>query len=89
MRHGTYTGCKKYKCPCTPCRQWGIEDRRARRARLAATVFEEIPHGLNGYNNYFCRCETCKAAKRVANAKRTTRPADTEAQYDSAPVRAV
>lgn len=34
-----------------------------RRIALAALVpFEDIPHGRNGYSNYFCTCDVCKAA---------------------------
>ncbi|HSS11162.1 MAG TPA: hypothetical protein VLL25_14845 [Acidimicrobiales bacterium] len=26
-------------------------------------------HGLNGYNNYRCRCETCRKAKAADNQR--------------------
>lgn len=35
---------------------------RERRELNRATPFDQIPHGANGYSNYDCRCETCRAA---------------------------
>lgn len=33
------------------------------RSKASKTDPRMIPHGLNGYVNYLCRCDVCKAAK--------------------------
>lgn len=67
----TLTGCPSSYgkgCRCEDCR----DKERQRHARvvaeLAARPREQVPHGLNGYDNWCCRCSICKAAKATAKA---------------------
>jgi hypothetical protein len=76
--HGTPLSYRR-GCRCDACRQVHAEYKRElryRRARL--TPYAEIPHGLNGYQNYLCRCATCREANtacmREQQANRLQRP---------------
>lgn len=70
LRHG--------EVPCENCVQANREIAlQAQRDRAATTPFHLIPHGLGGYRNYCCRCETCSEAHKTAlrNYRRRTGPA--------------
>jgi hypothetical protein len=51
-----------------------------RKKHAALVPFGEIPHGYNGYVNYFCRCDECRAGwasyTAIAREKRTKKPFD-------------
>lgn len=40
--------------------------RRKAQIESGELKYEDIPHGTNGYTNYKCRCEVCKAAASAA-----------------------
>jgi thymidine kinase len=62
-KHGTMTRYYTLKCRCDKCRKYAREYMRNLRARLKTDAGVEIPHGLNGYENYACRCDKCVKAK--------------------------
>lgn len=43
------------------------------RAAAALADARVVPHGLNGHDNYACRCEVCVAAKAQVNRERPSR----------------
>ena len=46
--------------------------RRRKRAELATSL--DVKHGsVSTYSNYMCRCQPCRQAKSVDNAKRNRR----------------
>ena len=56
------------RCRCTDCRKANAEAARRnsrRRAARARAGQVETPHGLQGYNNYRCRCDVCTSAART------------------------
>ena len=70
-----------YKSGCLECQEYGRVRRRAWRAKnpeaqkaavakrmlkAKETPAHKIPHGLNGYVNYVCRCGVCTAAGSAA-----------------------
>lgn len=75
-RYGYIRGCR-----CADCTQANTEYHKKLTARLAQTPFGQIPHGLNGYGNYGCRCQVCldaNAAKSrdARNARKARRAAE-------------
>jgi len=70
-KHGTSTRYYTLKCRCDRCRKYAREYMRELRSKLKTST-TKIPHGLNGYENYACRCRKCvkaKAASRQALKK--------------------
>ncbi|WP_333757846.1 hypothetical protein [Streptomyces sp. ISBFB 2968] len=80
FEHG-YEGYTRWKCRCDICREAKSERqsrgdakgymrqyRQARKAKLDAGEVE-ISHGMSGYTNDMCRCETCRAAFRAYRAE--------------------
>lgn len=63
-------------CRCEPCTKANSDFLRDKRAERAQRPADEVPHGLSGYKNWLCRCEICKAAGSVDNARRSRRKAD-------------
>lgn len=65
--HGTYARYKSraHRCRCDQCRQAKTEQARRehvrREARRLASM--DVPHGVNGYRSWGCRCETCCTAR--------------------------
>jgi hypothetical protein len=57
---------------CRICARQGALAAKERARTIAETDPSRIPHGtIAGYNNYGCRCDSCKAAERErAKAKR-------------------
>jgi 5-methylcytosine-specific restriction endonuclease McrA len=43
------------------------------RAKTKAWYVENVGHGLNLYKRYGCRCEICRAAKKIDNARRSNK----------------
>jgi hypothetical protein len=73
-----------YGCRCRVCRDGKAEYTRARRrahsdqmkavrSTTGTYVAEGIKHGLSGYQEYKCRCETCRAAKAADYRRRPRR----------------
>jgi hypothetical protein len=50
------------KCRCDICRKLHTERGAANKAKRKKLPSTKIPHGLNGYRNYSCRCVTCVEA---------------------------
>lgn len=59
---------KAGEVPCEACRIANNVESEAARLRRAERT-DEIPHGVNGYDNWNCRCEVCSGAKSKANRK--------------------
>jgi hypothetical protein len=55
--------------PCASCRMANAAEQEEWRRGLATRDAVDIPHGLNRYGNYGCRCDVCKAAKSADNRK--------------------
>jgi hypothetical protein len=73
---GTRAGYERHRKageePCADCRHANnTEAAEARQKR--ATRTSEIPHGINGYDNWDCRCQTCRRAKSEANREQRVR----------------
>jgi hypothetical protein len=70
IRHGKQSGYLR-GCRCVKCRAANAHTIAISRAvRRITTKFEDIPHGtLGGYNNYYCRCDLCRAANSAHWAK--------------------
>ncbi len=71
--HGTASRYRKGCCRCEAC--CAANTAFHARARLRRQVRLEhdakvIAHGISGYINHGCRCDTCRAAKSVQNANR-------------------
>jgi thymidine kinase len=60
-KHGTVTRYYTLKCRCDKCRKTARDYMRALRSKLKTDT--KIPHGVNGYENYGCRCSRCVKAK--------------------------
>lgn len=71
-KHGTATRYYTNKCRCTKCRKYAREYMRGLRIAMRAVPKSEIPHGLNGYENYACRCEICTKAKAKSRNRKQT-----------------
>lgn len=79
--HGTMPMARKCACEiCTPVR---TAEQRAWKESMRVKRAKGVPipdhvHGLNGYNNYACRCEVCKAAaaanQQAGNTRRSSAP---------------
>lgn len=76
MTHG-YTGYATNGCRCDVCRKAKAEYMRAKRSEASrrrelveaggGRYLAEVPrHGLAGYRDAHCRCETCRAAASSA-----------------------
>lgn len=61
--HGRYTRYTKCGCRCGPCTAAQREFMRKWRRRNDKRPELEVPHGVNGYENYGCRCDVCEEAK--------------------------
>lgn len=55
--------------PCASCRVAHCATQEAYRLERERTVGDEVPHGLNRYGNYGCRCDVCRAAKAADNRR--------------------
>ena len=63
ISHGTLYAYDKIGCRCGECTEVYRSDRvMKRRARAARATPQSVPHGLNGYAGWMCRCEICCAA---------------------------
>lgn len=56
LPHGTRCCYGYYRCRCEECTRANRENIRALKGKTPPT------HGVSGYSNYGCRCDTCKAA---------------------------
>lgn len=69
--HGTAGGYSNHKCRGPLCRRaWAdyTQDLRKRRALRPAS---KIPHGVNGYRNYGCRCGICRTGQSKSRRKKS------------------
>ena len=67
--HGTWAGYRS-GCPKRCCRYIASEYTMAWKARNKKLKTPDHVHGLNGYDNYACRCKTCKEAKAEQGRQR-------------------
>lgn len=74
-------------CRCEPCYAVGLTYQRDHVARIraeAAAGSRPIPHGTDyGYNQFACRCEECRAAKRLQARQRPDRTGMSREQWDA------
>ena len=72
-RHGTSARYDR-GCRCDACRADAARRVREWRHDIAGRTPPDTVHGtINGYNNWRCRCEPCKDARRAYNAARKLR----------------
>ena len=70
VRHGTTTSYHR-GCHCTDCRDaWRRYSYAAKKRRVRMTPFHLIPHGVNGYANYLCRCDVCSSEWKAYTSER-------------------
>lgn len=62
--HKPSANCYRHnKCRRPECRVLNNEYMRQWRISKQETLMSAVPHGLNGYRNYGCRCPVCVTAK--------------------------
>lgn len=61
--HGSITRYFTQKCRCARCRKTAREYTRGWREKNKLLPAKQIPHGINGYENYGCRCKVCSTSK--------------------------